>query len=303
MQVRLAAFEFLAEQVRLRGDDVLPAQLLRDGFMFRGQRVRLKGIQGIFKPALLPRIPLSITTAPVEPRRARPYDDGFSSEGSVLLYRYRGTNPQHHENVGLRRAMRERRPLIYFHGVVRGEYYTAWPVYVVEDEPQALRFRVMMDAAHYVSGGLELVAESGEDARRAYITRATRQRLHQGSFRLRVLRAYRERCALCRLRHQELLDAAHIVPDGDPAGVPIVQNGLALCKLHHAAFDQDLIGIRPDLTVEVRRDILDEEDGPMLIHGLQGFHDRRILTPRRPEQHPRPDLLRERYRRFRAAAG
>jgi putative restriction endonuclease len=117
-----------------------------------------------------------------------------------------------------------------------------------------------------------------------------------------VLRAYRERCALCRLRHAQLLDAAHILPDSDPLGAPVVPNGLALCKLHHAAFDQDFIAVRPDLVIEVRQDILEEEDGPMLVHGLQGFHERRILVPRRSEERPRPDFLEERYRRFLAAS-
>jgi hypothetical protein len=30
--------------------------------------------------------------------------------------------------------------------------------------------------------------------------------------------------------------------------------------------------VRPDYPIEVRRDIFDESDRPMLIHGLQGFH-------------------------------
>jgi hypothetical protein len=54
-----------------------------------------------------------------------------------------------------------------------------------------------------------------------------------------------------------------------------VTNGLALCTLYHAAFDRDVIGITPDYVVEVRRDVLEQEDGPMLIHGLQGFHGSR----------------------------
>lgn len=302
MQVRLAAFDYLADLVRVHGD-VLPAAPLRKGFEFRGQRVALKGIQGIFKPALLQEFPLSITTAPPDPHRQAPYDDGFTPDGSMLLYRYRGTDPRHHENVGLRRVMQQRRPLIYFHGILKGEYFATWPVYVVGDEPERLRFRIAIDDAHYVSPGLPTVADSAEEARREYITVTTRQRLHQRFFRERVLRAYQERCALCRLRHQQLLDAAHIIPDTDPLGVPVVPNGLALCKLHHAAFDQHFIGIRPDLVVQVRRDILDEEDGPMLLHGLQEFHDRRILVPRRADELPRRDLLEERYRRFLAASG
>lgn len=189
MQVRLAAFDFLADRVRTLGD-VLPARLLREGFEFRGNRVLLKGPQGIFKPEILPELPLSITTAAPDLKRPAPYDDGFTPDGSILIYRYRGTDPLHHENVGLRRAMERRRPLIYFHGVVRGEYFTAWPVYVVGDEPRHLRFRVAVDDAHYVSEDLLAVAE-GSEARREYITITTRQRLHQRSFRTRVLRAYR----------------------------------------------------------------------------------------------------------------
>ena len=87
---------------------------------------------------------------------------------------------------------------------------------------------------------------------RRYGVQTTHQRLHQQAFRDRVMRAYREHCAVCRLRHAELLDAAHIIPDSDPEGEPRVSNGLSLCKLHHAAFDQKLFGIRPDLIVEVR---------------------------------------------------
>jgi len=54
--------------------------------------------------------------------------------------------------------------------------------------------------------------------------------------------------------------------------------------------------------VRVRPDILDEEDGPMLIHGLQEFHDRKIRVSQRSELQPRVDLLEERYHRFLAAS-
>lgn len=301
MQVRLAAFGFLRELVDKHGD-VVPAAPLRSGFDFRGRNVKLKGVQGIFKPQILPEVALSITTAPPDPARTAPYDDGFTADGSVLLYRYRGDDPAHHQNVWLRRAMQQQRPLIYFHGVVKSEYFAAFPVYVVADEPHALRVRVSMDAAEYISTGLDSVSEGNDEARREYITVSTRQRLHQRSFRVRVLRAYRSRCALCRLRHQQLLDAAHILPDSDPRGEPVVSNGVALCKLHHAAFDRNIIGLRPDLVVEVRPDILEEKDGPMLLHGLQGFHEKRILVPSRATERPSEKFLEARYLAFRDAA-
>ncbi|HYS04426.1 MAG TPA: HNH endonuclease [Candidatus Dormibacteraeota bacterium] len=45
-------------------------------------------------------------------------------------------------------------------------------------------------------------------------------------------------------------------------------NGLALSKLHHAAFDRHILGVRPDPTVGLRLDVLPEPDGPMLKYGL-----------------------------------
>jgi putative restriction endonuclease len=297
--IRLAAFAWLREQERTHGD-VLPWSLLSAGFAFGGRRVPLVGQQGIFKPAVLPRLPLSIRTS-----AGGPYDDAFGADG-LLRYRYRGTDPHFHENVRLREAMRLRVPLIYLHGVVEGRYLTVWPVYLVGDDPARLTFTVAADDQAFVEewAGRPLtsgVAAEGTE-RRAYITATVLRRLHQRGFRERVLQAYRDCCALCRLRHKELLDAAHIVPDADPAGVPSVRNGLALCKLHHAAFDGSLLGVRPDYRIEVRPDVLQERDGPMLIHGLQGLHERMIELPRSAAARPDPALLEIRYQRFKAAS-
>jgi hypothetical protein len=87
-----------------------------------------------------------------------------------------------------------------------------------------------------------------------------------------VLTAYQESCSICSLRHVQLLDAAPIIPDGEERGNAVVTNGLSLCKIHHAAFDTNILGIRPDYSIEIRDDILLEVDGPMLKHGLQAHH-------------------------------
>jgi hypothetical protein len=79
--VRLAAFAFLREQVRTYGD-LLPRAILVRGFLFEGVRVPLVGPQGIFKPAVLLDVPLSITTAPRVEGRSRPYEDDSISESS-----------------------------------------------------------------------------------------------------------------------------------------------------------------------------------------------------------------------------
>ena len=113
------------------------------------------------------------------------------------------------------------------------------------------------------------------------------------------MRAYDTRCAVCAIRHSQLLDAAHITADADERGEPVTSNGLALCKIHHGAFDAGIMGIRPNLTLHVRADVLAEVDGPMLRHGIQAHHDQSLMvvpTARRD----RPDSVRleERYSLF-----
>ena len=173
------------------------------------------------KPALM-QVPLSITTSP-----KGPYDDGIGPDNRPR-YRYRGVNPQHPDNVGLRFAMHHELPLVYCHGVVPSRYVVMWPVYLVHDSPDDLAFSVAVDDVTQADifsrpgSGVKVA----EEVRRQYVTSLTRRRLHQSAFRERVLRAYRHQCAFCRLRHSELLDAAHIIPDSDPRGEPVVSNGL-----------------------------------------------------------------------------
>jgi putative restriction endonuclease len=298
-KIRWQAFRFLEAQVELHGE-VLPRRILAAGFLFEGDRIPMVGPQGIFKPQIL-ELPLTITTTPIVPRRPRPYDDGFEESG-FLRYRYRGEDPDHRDNAGLREVMRRRLPLIYFHGVAEGLYMACWPAYLVHDNPVDLCFSVALDD-HALADNKVVRSETDDSlVRRTYVTALVRRRMHQQAFRARVLRAYREHCAVCRLRHSELLEAAHILPDTHERGEPLVSNGLALCSLHHAAFDSHILGVRPDLVVEIRSDILDESDGPMLTHGLQGFQGNRILVPRTEIHHPNRDFLAERYELFRKAS-
>ncbi len=301
LRIRLAVFSWLDEQVVLHGE-VLPWSLLAHGMFIDGDRVPLVSQQGIFKPRVLPELPLSIRTS-----AGGPYDDHFGPDGETLLYAYRGTDPHHPDNVRLRKTMSEQVPLVYLHGVIAGRYLAVWPVFVVGDDPRTLMFSVVADEPNLMRvnakssdvGAVRYTDDS--EYRRRYTTSQVRHRLHQQGFRERVLAAYREQCALCRLRHPELLEAAHIIPDTEPGGDPIVPNGLSLCRLHHGAFDRNLIGIRPDYTVDVRRSILEETDGPMLLHGLQGIHNQRIWTPRSNDLKPDRALLERRYERFRKA--
>jgi putative restriction endonuclease len=300
LRIRAAAFEFLTQQVRRAASDLLPRTLLAEGFRFLGQRVPILGPQGIFKPKVLSQMPLSITTIPVEEGERAPYRDATGDDG-LLRYCYRGTDQSHRDNVGLRAAMVHQAPLIYCHGVVPGHNVVVWPVFIVGDSPADLSFTVSVDERTLVALGSVNWDDPATRERRRYLTREVQQRLHQDGFRQRVMAAYQEHCAICRLHHAELLEAAHILPDGHPRGEPVVSNGLALCKLHHAAFDLNIVGIRPDCKVEIRIDVLKEFDGPMLKHGLQGFHGQRLWTPVRSSLQPKPEFLEERYAMFRQA--
>ena len=151
-----------------------------------------------------------------------------------MLYRYRGTDPNHRDNLGLRELIRRGLPLVYLHGIVPGKYLAIWPVFVIDDDRNGLTFKVVVDdqlaIEKYVDKGSEpKFADTADMGKRIYLTTVVRQRLHQRGFRERVLYAYHSQCALCRLKHQELLDAAHIIPDKEAMGEPKITNGIALC--------------------------------------------------------------------------
>lgn len=291
--LRLAAFTWLARLVETHGD-VLSHAHLQSGFLFRGETVHIKAQKGIFKPRQCARVPLSIMTSDTGP-----YSDSFGPD-NLLRYTY---GPDERDNDGLRTAQATRTPLIYLHKIEKSTYLPAWPVFIVGDNPALRQFTVAVDEPrlHLTSADVAFaVGEADAEVRRRYITGTFRQRLHQRGFRERVLRAYQDRCALCRIRHRELLDAAHIIPDADDTGDPVVSNGLSLCKIHHAAFDRYFLTIRPDYIVEIRKDLLEEIDGPMLRHGLQELHGTRIVVPRRPDLRPDVARLERRYEAFRS---
>jgi putative restriction endonuclease len=292
-RVRLAMFAHL-DRVSAAHPDGIPSALV-NSFTFDGVPMRLIVQPGIRKPAQLSAA-LTIRTTYTPTGVEAPYEDTVGPDGT-LRYKWRGTDSGHPDNQALRAAMVRRLPLAYFYPVARGVYHAIYPVYLVQEDPERHEFAV--DVGEHPD-----LADAGDTSAldRRYTRRLTLQRLHQVVFRPRVLRAYESRCALCRLGHAPLLDAAHILPDHHERGEPVVPNGLAMCKIHHAAYDANIIGIRPDRVVEVRDDVLVEIDGPMLRHGLQEMHGSAIFLPRSRRDHPDPTRLEERYEQFRAAA-
>ena len=189
-------------------------------------------------------------------------------------------------------------PLIWFFGVGVAMYQPIFPVYLLAEEPERHQFVIIPGAIR----GLVDATSPAESQLRRYVMAESKRRLHQPVFRATVMRAYETRCAVCSLAHGQLLDAAHIVPDSDEAGIPTVRNGLAMCKIHHAAYDAHIMGVSPDYVVKIRADLLDEIDGPMLQYGLKERHDQKLMVlPSVRAQRPDRDLLALSYDRFRSA--
>lgn len=189
-------------------------------------------------------------------------------------------------------------PIAWFFGLRPGLFQVISPVYLLAEEQAQSQFVLARSPAQRMATPGSTV----EAGLREYLIRETKQRLHQRVFSSQVLFAYQKRCAVCSLNHRPLLDAAHIIADNQPRGLPIVPNGLALCKIHHAAYDRNILGIRPDYRVEIREEILLEVDGPMLRHGLQELHGGRLMAlPSRRQDQPDPERLEERYVEFRTA--
>ncbi len=215
-----------------------------------------------------------------------------------MNYKWRGGDPDHSENRALRAAFDAGDPMIWFWGVGTARYQPVFPVYLVGEDRAAQGFVVAMEGQQ----SLRPVDSPVEAVLRRYVRTETVLRLHQPVFRGMVLRAYEGQCAVCALRHTELLDAAHIVEDRHELGVAAVRNGLALCKIHHAAYDAGILGVAPDLVVRIRGDILDETDGPLLEHGLKGMHGQRLRKiPASLRERPDRELLAVRYERFLAS--
>jgi putative restriction endonuclease len=277
-------------------DDVVPLARLREGFVFEGARVSYGSFQRGIHRARIQQGPAALTLLT---SFNDPYEDTFDELDAAFAYAYRAGSIDQPDNRALRAAFELQTPLVYFKALHPGQYLVVAPMFVTADDPSArmVTLEPGLPVQDMKPGGLV----SAPDVR-AYATREARYRLHQQRFKLDVMRAYRGRCAICALRERELVQAAHIVPDVEPEGIAGVVNGLALCAIHHLAFDRNLLGIDPECVIHIADRLLREIDGPMLRTGLQGFHGERISLPRRPDDQPDPVRLERRFELFARSA-
>ncbi len=294
-ELRVAANE-RARQLSQAYDDLVPIAALREGFTFGGERVSFGSFySGIYRAAkqVGPAALTLVTSA------ASPYEDEIDEETGAIVYAYRAGSLEHADNRALNAAFDYQVPLIYFKGVEVGQYAVVQPVFVTDRDPET---RMVL-----LEPGLPLADMTGQGLVtpkpvRAVALREVKVRLDQHRFRREVMRAYRKRCTVCALKRPELVQAAHIVEFADPGSLSEVGNGLALCAIHHLAYDRNVLGIDPAGVVHIAKSVLEEIDGPMLKAGLQGFHGLEIAQPRSPIDRPDPERLALRFDRFSAEA-
>jgi putative restriction endonuclease len=85
-------------------------------------------------------------------------------------------------------------------------------------------------------------------------------------------------------------------------GRPVVANGIALSKIHHAAFDNHLMGIDPDGRVHVFERLLMLHDGPLPEQSLKATAGALIRLPAVKQYHPDRDRLAARFEQFKRVA-
>lgn len=285
IHLRLQAFAWLElrmdEQGWIRKNDLL------NSFVFRGERFPLIATQqGIHNPK-----ELSETLAVVSMHNG-PYDDQI--DNGLVKYKFAPGPLESGYNKKLHEAYKRSSPIIFYQEVKPGIFVSFPHTFITGINTVDREFLLNTDTSDIPTD----VNMGTEDLQKQYVTRETRQRMHQPKFRAKVVLAYMTQCAICRLQIPSLLDAAHIIPDSDARGTADVNNGLALCKIHHAAYDRDLLGITPDSVVKIRPSLLGVIDGPMLKHGLQELNGTVLALPTLDAEKPKQEFLEWRYEGF-----
>ncbi len=112
-------------------------------------------------------------------------------------------------------------------------------------------------------------------------------------FRQEVLSAYGNRCAMCGVQ-LELIEAAHLVPHAHAKGIDVVENGVALCALHHRSLDTGLLYIESDYSIQmndVRYRYLARMKLTQGLNRYKRYLSSQIALPGDPSKHPLKDNI------------
>ncbi|UMB68787.2 HNH endonuclease [Mycobacterium paraterrae] len=151
--------------------------------------------------------------------------------------------------------------------------------------------------------------ELGEDAPEVSVRSAHQYRLAKvrgaagRRFSAEVRAAYRNRCAFCGAQLGGIdgirsgIDAAHILA-WSQHDLDVVENGIALCKLHHWAFDAGVLAIRKEgdsyyLRFTTLADLIDQQSKSRIA--VEGTAVPADWLPEDPQLHPSVNYLTRLY--------
>lgn len=137
-------------------------------------------------------------------------------------------------------------------------------------------------------------AVAAATAPRRVVLAQVARKLREAGFSRRVLRAYANACAMCGVQLR-LIDAAHIIPVAK-ANNDATSNGVALCALHHRAFDRALVSMDEKYRIVLNPDRLAALTAEHRVGGFPAFKKnlRAILAlPPALNDRPNPDHIRE----------
>jgi putative restriction endonuclease len=159
------------------------------------------------------------------------------------------------------------------------------------EKTEELKRSLSTDALAELSN--RLLRTGGKVYRREEIEKQDEQTaiVRDGAFRRLVTNVYGYRCALCGLQVfnglENIVDGAHIKPFSQFFDDRI-DNGLALCKNHHWAFDRFWFTVNDDYTLQIAETL--HEDSPH-ASPMKAFQGKQILLPYHEQYYPRLDSL------------
>lgn len=118
-------------------------------------------------------------------------------------------------------------------------------------------------------------------------TSVRRVRLAQSFFRRVVLENFGGKCALTELSHPDLINASHIVGWAEDDAYRVdPRNGIALNRLHDAAFDRKLITFDEDLRLVVGRALRDQVARDAFSSAFLSYEGQPLRARVKHELHP-----------------
>lgn len=131
------------------------------------------------------------------------------------------------------------------------------------------------------------------NSKRRKVLRQIATNYRSAKFRGQVLDAYAHACAFCGVQ-LSLIDAAHILPVSAPDSTDEIENGIALCKLHHYAYDANLLSFNERYEIQVSATRLRHLKGAGQTGGVAKFRTglrKKLLLPVNPFHHPSQKLI------------